>query len=84
MGLLVRMCQLLPPVNAIDILEDYFGVDLISDWSTSGTTIRYILEELSVFAVSLIASILCGNGADIGSWYLRLRGFMNAPVFIMN
>ena len=83
LGLLGRMCQFLPPVDTIDILEHHLGVGLISDSSTSRANIRYILKELSVFTVGLIAPMPCGNGADIGSWYLRLRGLVHASAFFM-
>jgi hypothetical protein len=84
LGLLGRICQLLPPVGTVDILEDDIGVGLISDGSTSRANIRYILEEFSVFTVSLIiAPMLCCYGANIGSWNLRLRGLVHASAFFM-
>ena len=60
LGLLGRICQFLPPINTIDILEDHFGIGLISDGSSSRANIRYILKEFSVLTVSLMSPMLCG------------------------
>ena len=84
LGLLGRMGKLLPPVGTVDILEDDIRVGLISDGSTSRANVRYILKEFSIFTVSLLlASMLQGDWADIGRWYLRLRGLVHASSFVL-